>query len=564
MACLLNRLVVLLVVVLLPGFCLAEEPRDGDPLVSTSLGLIQGTFMSSFSNKTIYAFRGVPYAQPPVGDLRFLPPRPALAWGPAIFNATSDSLICPQTGITLFMSEDCLKLNVFTKNLTASLPVIVYIHGGANVMGSGHSQYEAGPQYLLEHDVVMVAFNYRLGALGFLSGSNNAYLDQVMALEWVQSHISRFGGNPKRVTLLGLSAGAMAVSLHLASPLSTGLFHGAILMSGSATNHFSIHNKFWTRLLARQLACPMYDSFDLTECLRNVTWQRIVEVCSDWEQYKFVNMKWNYEIDGYFMPQHPSALIGRGRFNRVPLLVSFTSNEMDYTTLGKLENDLLLHDIITNFNEYAPELFLYEYDAKKSRRIKNFYLGFDTNELNASNIEHLGQIFSDGIIGHGVYRLVELAREYTEVYYTRMDYIGKRSLSAPLTAEGLPKGVGHADDWQYVMPGLWYGSLMSQDHKDIFMMERLTGWITHFATTGQPMSISSQFWPPCSDTQMLLLYNNNDTRLGPPAFVDRYDVWDQLFPDTHANGAAQCQLQLVSVVVVAVGVVLSGLLCKLM
>ncbi|EDW12232.1 esterase E4 [Drosophila mojavensis] len=555
-------LVVAPVVLLLQPSCsLGMASRDTEPIVSTTLGLIQGGTMKSFSNKTIYAFRGIPYAQPPLDELRFMPPQPIHAWGNATLKATSDSLICPQTGIKLLMSEDCLKLNVYTKNVTGSLPVIVYIHGGANVLGSGHSQYEAGPEYLLEHDLVMVAFNYRLGALGFLGGSNNAYLDQIMALEWVQSHIARFGGDPGRVTLLGLSAGAMAVSLHLASPLSSGLFHGAILMSGSATNHFSIHNEFWTRILARALGCPMYDSYDMTECLRNVSWQSIIDVCSDWEQYKFINMKWNYEIDRYFLLKHPSTLIDGGTFNRVPLMVSYTANELDFTTLGHLEKELLLHDIISHFHDWAPELFLFDYNVGKSRRLKNFYLGRDVDELNATNIERFGQIFSDGIIGHGVHRLVQLARRHTKVYYSRMDYIGQRSVSAPMTENHLPSGVGHADDWQYVMPSLWYGSILSPGDRDLFMMERLTGWMAHFAHTGEPLQNSSIYWPPCTATQMQMLYNDNVTKLGPPDFVDRYRVWDELFPTPHSNGAARRQLQLAFVVAVAL---LPGLFSKLM
>lgn len=326
-------LLLLLVVQLVQGTA-ASQAEEEAPLVSTSLGQIQGTLMQSFLGRTIYAFRGIPYAEPPVGNLRFEQPKAVKPWGKQVLLALEDSLICPQRGLTQLMSEDCLKLNIFSHNLTSKSPVMVYIHGGANVLGSGHSEYEAGPEYLLDHDIVLVAINYRLGALGFLSGGNYGYLDQVMALEWVNSHISHFGGDPDLVTLLGMSAGSMAVSLHLASPLSAGLFHRAILMSGSATNHFSIHNMFWTRLLARQVGCPMYDSFDMTECLRKVSWQRIVEVCANWEQYKFVNMKWNYEIDGYFMPRHPTTLIDRGEFNRVPLLVTFTENELDYSTLG--------------------------------------------------------------------------------------------------------------------------------------------------------------------------------------------------------------------------------------
>lgn len=325
---------------ILIGFTTAVTFIGDDPVVELSLGRIQGDTMQSFRNKTIYAFRGIRYAQSPVGQLRFANPVPETSWGDEVFKATSDSLVCPQPGVVSLMSEDCLKINVFTKSFADKFPVMVYIHGGANVLGSGHSSYEAGPQYLLDQDVVFVAFNYRLGALGFLSTNssetkgNFGFLDQVMALEWVRDHISHFGGDPELVTIIGISAGSMAVSLHLASPLSAGLFHRAILMSGSATNHFDIDNLFWTRKLARELGCPMYDPTDVVECLRNETWTRIVEVCKAWETYQLVNMKWNYEIDGHFLHNHPTELIKEGNFNKVPLLISFTANEFDYNANG--------------------------------------------------------------------------------------------------------------------------------------------------------------------------------------------------------------------------------------
>ncbi|XP_016961659.1 esterase E4 [Drosophila biarmipes] len=514
-----------------------------DPVVELSLGKLQGSTMQSFTGKTIYAFRGIRYAQPPVWQLRFSNPLPATSWGDEVLKATSDSLVCPQPGITLLMSEDCLKLNVFTKNFEDKLPVIVYIHGGANVLGSGQSVYEAGPQYLLDHDVVFVAFNYRLGALGFLSTNsseakgNFGYLDQVMALEWVREHISHFGGDPEMVTILGMSAGSMAVSLHLASPLSAGLFHRAILMSGSATNHFDIDNLFWTRKLARELGCPMYDPTDVVECLRNETWPRIVEICKAWETYQFVNMKWNYEVDGHFLTSHPTELIEEGKFNRVPLLISYTANELDFTANVHLENEPLLHDLGSNFVEYAPELFLYRKDSIKSQRLKDFYLRDNMTGINAENIEQFGRIFSDGIIGHGVHRLVHLARPYTPVFYMRTDYVGDRSISAPLGEDHRPLGVGHADDLQYVMPGLWYGTIMPAGHSDIFMMERLTSWFTHFARTGTPLNTTDS-WLPCTSTDLKMLYNGVVTQVGSPGYSDRYALWDELFPTPAASGGA--------------------------
>lgn len=130
------------------------------------------------------------------------------------------------------MSENCLFINVYTPQIPTDrhqpLPVITYIHPGAFTSGSGSSEFYAGPEYLLEHDVVMVAINYRLGALGFLSTGdthspgNYGLKDQVMALEWVRDYIGNFGGDPNLVTLLGYSAGAISVTLHMVSPMSKG------------------------------------------------------------------------------------------------------------------------------------------------------------------------------------------------------------------------------------------------------------------------------------------------------------------------------------------------------
>ncbi|XP_073827135.1 esterase FE4 [Musca autumnalis] len=439
------------------------------------------------------------------------------------------------------MSEDCLKLDVFTKNVTARLPVMVYIHGGANVLGSGHSLYEAGANYLLDHDVVMVAFNYRLGALGFLSTQtpeypgNYGYLDQVLALQWVRDHIGNFGGDPESVTIFGMSAGSMAVSLHIASPLSQGLFHKAILMSGSAANHYHIDNIYWTRKLARELSCPQYNPVDMVECLREISWKTIVSKCAEWEPYSFVNMKWNYEVDGHFLPQHPSQLYAEGKFNKVPMIVGFARNELDFSVQHQENNSRLLNDLSVSFDLYAPEIFLYKPESDdvpeeqlKSRRLWNFYIGPEKTPLNATNLKHFGEIFSDAILGHGIHRLVTLANNATPVYYYRTDYVGRRSLYPDNMGES--QGVGHADDLQYVMPGLWYGTQLSEDHPDIFMVKRLTQLWTSFATTGKPTADDVKEWLPVGQTDLPILYNDETPTMGPWPYRERYQLWDELFP----------------------------------
>ncbi|XP_061389745.1 cholinesterase 1-like, partial [Musca vetustissima] len=448
------------------------------------------------------------------------------------------------------MSEDCLKLNVFTKNVTARLPVMVYIHGGANVLGSGHSLYEAGPQYLLDHDVVLVAFNYRLGALGFLSTrtleypGNYGYLDQVLALQWVRDHIANFGGDPQSVTIFGMSAGSMAVSLHMASPLSKGLFHRAILMSGSATNHYDIDNLYWTRKLAREVSCPQYDPVDMVECLREISWKTIVNKCAEWEPYSFVNMKWNYEVDGHFLPQHPSQIFAEGKFNKVPMIVGFARNELDFSVQVHENNTRLLHDLLVSFDLYAPEIFLYKPESSdvppeqlKSRRIWNFYMSPEATEINSTNLFIFGQIFSDAILGHGIHRLVTLSHNDTPVYYYRTDYIGGRSLYPDHL--GLSQGVGHADDLQYVMPGLWYGTQMAKDDVDIFMVKRLTQLWTTFATTGKPIADDVEEWSPVGATNSPILYNGKTAKMGKWPYTEYYQLWDDMFPIEMKNASGR-------------------------
>ncbi|XP_005177448.1 esterase E4 [Musca domestica] len=538
-----------------------EDPDPGVPVVQTSLGKIRGKMLTTLYGKLFYAYRGIRYAKAPVDDLRFKAPIPVEPWNDTL-KATSDSLVCPQPGVLqVVMSEDCLKLNVFTKNVTARLPVMVYIHGGANVLGSGHSLYEAGPQYLLDHDVVMVAFNYRLGALGFLSTQtaeypgNYGYLDQVLALQWVSDHISHFGGDPESVTIFGMSAGSMAVSLHLASPLSKGLFHKAILMSGSATNHYDIDNIYWTRKLAKELSCPQYHPSDIVECLREISWKTIVNKCAEWEPYSFVNMKWNYEVDGKFLPEHPSKLFAEGKFNKVPMIVGFAGNELDFSVQHQENNTRLLHDLAVSFDMYAPEIFLYKPESSnltpdqlKSKRIWNFYMGSETKELNVSNLHTFGEIFSDAILGHGIHRLVSLANKDTPVYYYRTDYVGHRSLYPD--NYGQSQGVGHADDLQYVMPGLWYGTQMSEDNPDIFMVKRMTQLWTTFATTGKPTADDVKEWSPVGDSNLAILYNGKSAEMGQWPYTERYQLWDEMFP-IEKSGVG-CHLPIMGIITILV------------
>ncbi|XP_047106309.1 juvenile hormone esterase-like [Schistocerca piceifrons] len=198
--------------------------------VSIPQGALRGRRLKTPSGRTYCSFQGIPYAKPPVGPLRFKSPEPPEPWS-GIRNATKEGNIAPQIDFLMRSKteyegdEDCLYLNVYTSKLPTGenaqlIPVMVWIHGGAFLLGSGNTELY-GPDYLMEHDVLLVTFNYRLGVLGFLSTEDelvpgNAGLkDMVMALKWVKSNITRFGGDPGNVTIFGESAGSM--SCHILS-----------------------------------------------------------------------------------------------------------------------------------------------------------------------------------------------------------------------------------------------------------------------------------------------------------------------------------------------------------
>ncbi|KAK0072920.1 hypothetical protein PV325_010529, partial [Microctonus aethiopoides] len=215
------------------------------PLVKVKQGQLRGIIEKNVNGKSFLAFRGVPYAKPPVGNLRFKDPEPPVSWS-GVKNATEFRHRCAQEDwITrkIIGSDDCLYLNVYTTKLIETIPraVMVYIHGGSFICGSGEDVM-FGPDYLIEREIVLVTINYRVGIFGFLNvddeeaPGNQGLKDQVLALKWIQQNIAQFGGDPNNVTIFGQSAGGASVHYLTISPLAQGLFNKAIIQSGVATN----------------------------------------------------------------------------------------------------------------------------------------------------------------------------------------------------------------------------------------------------------------------------------------------------------------------------------------
>jgi carboxylesterase type B len=234
---------------------------------------------------SVRAYMGIPYAASPAGENRWRAPQPVQPWS-APLQATAFGPACPQKhgkSAPYYQSEDCLHLNVWTPEKAHNLPVMVFLHGGAFVEGTASAKIYDGRNIAALGNVVVVSLNYRLGALGFLSGidgldGNYGFLDQQQALRWVRDNIARFGGNPHNVTLFGESAGAMSIGIHLISPESRPLFHAAILQSnpyGVPLRSIDMSNRAASNL-RRDIGCAVEPSYQL-ECMRKAPLELILK-----------------------------------------------------------------------------------------------------------------------------------------------------------------------------------------------------------------------------------------------------------------------------------------------
>ncbi|XP_077980088.1 neuroligin-1-like [Glandiceps talaboti] len=260
------------------------------PVVDTDNGPVEGT-STTFPGINVDMFRGIPYAESPAGDLRFLPPVPMKPWAPVVYDATEFGPSCPQLEISnplpnYDQDEDCLLLNIYVPNNASDIAkpfaVMVWIHGGSFMFRQG--MFYDVTALAAYHNVIAITLNYRVGVLGFLStgdsyaSGNYGLLDQLLALTWVKENIAYFGGNPDQVTIFGNSAGGRACHVLALSPASEGLFQRVISQSG-ILNYDQIIGDPATnaRKLGSDLGCKDVENHEnLVNCLREVPADDIV------------------------------------------------------------------------------------------------------------------------------------------------------------------------------------------------------------------------------------------------------------------------------------------------
>jgi len=460
----------------------AREPGQPAP-VRVEGGLIAGT-----GDDGVERFFGVPYAAPPIGDLRWRAPRPVKAW-PGVRAARAFSPVCRQTApwITDPQSEDCLYLNIWAPRAAKKLPVMVWIHGGGFFGGAGSQAGYDGTR-LTRQGVIVVTLNYRLGIFGFFAhpelsaespdkaSGNQGILDQIAALRWVQRNITAFGGDPTRVTVMGESAGAISVAALVASPLAKGLFQRAIAESGNDGVPLDpSENMMFDRTQAEAEGSAFAKGVNAGHLadLRAIDADTLIR--KSWAPRTIV--------DHHVLREDMTTTYRAHRQNDVPIMVGWNADE------GKdLAPEILATSVFTAAGHSALLARLLGHTP--SARVLADYPAATDAEAQAS-IFH----FTTDFWGWRMWRWADLqAQARSSKPYV---YYFVHSPAEPATPCGYGCNAGHGAEIRHVFDQL------DQDPRawspgDRQLTREIVGYWTNFAKTGDPNGIGLPAWPAFS------------------------------------------------------------------
>jgi para-nitrobenzyl esterase len=481
----------------------------------------------------VFLFKGIPYAKPPLGPLRWRMPEPAEPWT-GIRDATRFGPICPQapTQIELLMggtlgeqSEDCLNLNVWTPGCDdAKRPVMVWIHGGAFVIGAG-SQGIYNGAHLAKRDCVIVTINYRLGAFGFLNlldatdgqlpGTGaEGIADQILALHWIKQNIACFGGDPDNVTIFGESAGAMSVATLMSLPVCGGLFHKAIAQSGGAhIGHDRERSVRVARAFLNELGTTPGDFANIRDlpCGELVRAQiaLLADARDGRDSRKLGQLVFQPTIDGSLIPQRPLQGIRAGSAQNVPLIAGTTKEEWKLFTAANARLRLMsrknLEERVQRFAGEAAAAMLAAYSE-------------------GTTFDRFNAMMTDRAFTIPMVRMLEAQSAFAPAYAYRFDWCS-RLLGGIL-------GSCHALELGFVfgthaakLAGAFFGNGAAAEALSNTMMD---GWV-QFARTGNPETNSTGPWPRYdTETRSVMIFGDGAPHIAQRPNEARRLIWDSI------------------------------------
>jgi para-nitrobenzyl esterase len=502
------------------------------------------------ARRGVYMFRGVPYAQPPRAALRWQPPQPVEPWQ-GVRHARTFGASAPQSPDVMLLvrrligvglrqqSQDCLYLNVWTPGTDAARrPVLVWIHGGAFLMGSGSTRLYDGSHLAKAGGAVVVTINYRLGALGFLNlreifpgraATNLGLRDQIAALEWVRDNIEAFGGDPENVTIFGESAGGMSVGTLLGTPAARGLFHRAIAQSGAAHNVSSLERaSAVARCFLEQLGATRFETLESASVSELVGAQRRTTALMG---IATGSLPWQPSVDGELIPEQPLAAVAAGRGARVPLLIGTTRDEWRLFLLGDRAGRRL--DPAGFERRLARVLPQGERDLVE--RALRAYRGAKAGGRRARPSDLWVSFQSDRIFHHPAHSLAGFhARHQPQTYAYLFDW------SPPLTGRAL--GACHGLDLPFVFGVLGEPLLRPfvglTPEAGRLSQRMMNAWLA-FARSGDPVHESLREWPAYREGTRDTFVLGRQPRVERDPFATVRSFWREIDPLHRAAGAGE-------------------------
>nr|XP_023018920.1 juvenile hormone esterase-like [Leptinotarsa decemlineata] len=520
------------------------------PVVAISEGQVRGCVGTDFDGGQFYSFLGIPYAKPPVGELRFKAPQPVEPWsGIKETVKVGDACIQREMLFTAAIqgSEDCLHLNVFTRTLpqedSTLKPVMVWIHGGAFTQGSNDTKMY-GPEYIMTEDVVLVSINYRVGYLGFLRlqdpslevPGNAGLKDQVLALKWVQRNIKQFNGDPNNVTIFGESAGGASVHYQILSPASKGLFHKAISQSGSVLNPWA-----WTDPNIFEFLDFMEKGVKNEKTALEVLTNLPVNELFDYQD-RFFQIQPPLRVVGpviekpnptAFLTKDPMEVMISGEYNKVPMIWGYTSNEgMLFVLLQKLakEGKAKKMDEKPNLEDFVPPDMKLERGCSTSQEICKKIADFYFQGENAKNQLLLASdyYFITGIITS----VINLAKTcHYPIFLYRMTCETNLNLVKTLfKLQDIP-GVSHGDDVGYLFKHSFCPDVEIGEVEIVCLRRFLKLW-TNFAKYGNPTPEKNDLniqWKPVDGEHVNILDIGKELVMETNPEDDRVRLWKEIY-----------------------------------
>lgn len=504
----------------------SNNETASSPQVNTAEGAVKGV-----NDSGVYIFEGIPYARPPLGNLRWKPPQPAKRWR-GVRKATQFGAGCMQLPIFADMkfrhpktSEDCLYLNVWSpaNRGNRKLPVLVYFYGGGFFAGDGSEYRYDGESMARNEGIVTVTVNYRLGVFGFFAypaltresphhaAGNYGLLDQVQALRWVRKNIAAFGGDPNAVTIAGESAGSMSVSGLMASPLSKSLFRAAVGESGGLFGNLAPASLSAAEANGTKFA-DIVGAKSLKD-LRDMPAEDLLKATGQPGAPRF-----GVDVDGYFLPKTPQKIFDAGRQAHVPLLLGWNSEEM--TGMAILRGQAPTPE---NFEKAVDDLY-----GDHASEILQLFPHANEDEVTQSATDLAGDRFTV----FGTWKWGELqsrtgGRPVYRYYYSRPR---PATVQKQENATPSPTGAVHSAEIEYVMGNLPTNRVYDWTPDDYKVSHIFQGFVANFVKTGNPNGLGLPVWVPINrGTTRHVMHIDANTRLEPVRHRKQLLFLDRLY-----------------------------------